>query len=412
MANEMKYIVISQKQTIAYDDEKCLIGGKEIKKEDFGEFTSSEDFAKAKQEEFYNSFFQKHYQNIVVLAAAGTSLDNDAGTEKSHRGKTRQQLWDACKAEIEAFITDIDNLEGKTFYNLKNEKEEELNYGDIENLLSYLILFNKANEKGADFEAKIMRLKNKIAENCKLTLQSDAPHQTFLNKITARKPSDSRVQLFTTNYDTLFEQAANNAGFTIVDGFSYTQPRVFSGRYFDYDFVNRERSRLKNEESFVPKVFHLYKLHGSLTWEKDNNRIVQKRETPEDPLIIYPASDKYESSYEQPYFEMMSRFQQALRKENVLLIIVGFGFKDKHIQSAILEAVEQNPSFQLVIVDYNGTGSIDQKNLTDFFYGDALETIKRNVTIIFDKFKDFTQKYPENETYKEELNALNNENIR
>ena len=106
---------------------------------------------------------------------------------------------------------------------------------------------------------------------------------------------------------------------------------------------------------------------------------------------------------------MMSRFQQALRKENVLLIVIGFGFKDKHIQSAILEAVEQNPSFQLVIVDYNGNESIDQKNLKDFFNP---ETVKRNVTIIFDKFKDFTQKYPENETYKEELNTQSNENIR
>jgi len=348
----------------------------------------------------------------VVLSAAGTSLDNDAGIDTSHRGKTRKQLWDACKSEINAFKADISDLGKKPFYNLKGDDGKDLNYGDIENLLSYLILYNKANEKGADFETKIKNLKEKIAENCKLELQSDAPHQTFLNKMTSRKPSDSRIQLFTTNYDTLFEQAANNAGFTIVDGFSYTQPRVFSGRYFDYDFVNRERSRLKNEESFVPKVFHLYKLHGSLTWEKENNRIVQKSEAPKDPLIIYPASDKYESSYEQPYFEMMSRFQQALRKENVLLIIIGFGFKDKHIQSAILEAVEQNSSFQLVIVDYNGNGTIDQKNLKDFFNGDTPVTVKRNVTIIFDKFKDFTQKYPENETYKEELNLQNNENIR
>lgn len=411
MSNEMKYIVISQKQTIAYDDEKCLLDGKEIK-DDFGGLTSSEEFAKAKQKDFYNSFFQKHYQNVVVLSAAGTSLDNDAGTDTSHRGKTREKLWVECKNEIDAFKTDIDDLDNKPFYNLKDNDGKYLNYGDIENLLSYLILYNKANEKGTDFETKIKKLKEKIAENCKLELQPDAPHQNFLNKITARKSSDSRIQLFTTNYDTLFEQAANNAGFTIVDGFSYTQPRVFSGRYFDYDFVNRERSRLKNEESFVPKVFHLYKLHGSLTWEKENNRIVQKSEAPKDPLIIYPASDKYESSYEQPYFEMMSRFQQALRKDNVLLIIIGFGFKDKHIQSAILEAVEQNPSFQLVIVDYNSNETIDQKNLKDFFYGDALETVKRNVTIIFDKFKDFTQKYPENETYKEELNTQNNENIR
>lgn len=412
MANEMKYIVIGQKQTISYDDDKCLLDGKEIK-DDFGGLASSEEFAKAKQKEFYNSFFQKHYQNIVVLAAAGTSLDNDAGDDKTHRGKTRKQLWDACKVKIDAFKADIADLDNKPFYKLKDDEGNALDYGDIEELLSYLILYNKANEKGAGFEQKIKDLEEEIAENCKLELQSDAPHKAFLNKITARKPSDSRVKLFTTNYDTLFEQAANNAGFTIVDGFSYTQPRVFSGRYFDYDFVNRERSRLKNEESFVTKVFHLYKLHGSLTWEKEagKERIIQK-EKPDNPLIIYPASNKYESSYEQPYFEMMSRFQQALREDNVLLIIIGFGFKDKHIQSAILEAVEQNPSFQLVVVDYNGNNTINKNNLKDFFEGGDLSKIKRNVTVIFDKFKDFTEKYPENETYREEPKLLSDESVR
>ena len=91
----------------------------------------------------------------------------------------------------------------------------------------------------------INKLENKIAQACKLTLHAQSPHKTFLNKITARKPSDSRVKLFTTNYDTLFEQAANKAGFVVIDGFSFTHPREFSGRYFDYDIVNREKTRLK-----------------------------------------------------------------------------------------------------------------------------------------------------------------------
>src|SRR5690606_29025258 len=97
----------------------------------------------------------------------------------------------------------------------------------------------------------------------------------------------------------------------------------FSGRYFDYDIVNRENSRIKQEESFVAKVFHLYKLHGSLNWERKNEDVILSEKT-DNPLVIYPASEKYESSYEQPYFEMMSRFQQSLRKENTVLYVIGF----------------------------------------------------------------------------------------
>ena len=191
-------------------------------------------------------------------------MDNDNGEDTSHRGKTREGLWNACKSQIDAFNAEIEGFDKKPFFHQKDSDGKELGYGNIEELLSFLVLYSKANEVNDAFNEKLKALKGSIVSNCRLTIQPDAPHQVFLNKLSARKPSDSRVQLFTTNYDTLFEQAANNAGFTIVDGFSYTQPRVFSGRFFDFDFVNRDRSRLKNEESFIPKVFHLYKLHGSL----------------------------------------------------------------------------------------------------------------------------------------------------
>ena len=99
---------------------------------------------------------------------------------------------------------------------------------------------------------------------------------------------------------------------------------------------------------------------------------------------------KDEASYEPPYFEITSRFQQALRKENILLIIIGFGFKEKHIQNAILEAVNQNPSFQLVIINYSSSNvTIDRQRLKDFFDDKECKIIKRNVTIIFDAFMDF-----------------------
>ncbi|MCQ2320415.1 MAG: SIR2 family protein [Bacteroidales bacterium] len=423
-----KVILLNQNKTISYSNTCCTINGKE-QQAPTDKDTNFEKLAKEQLQLFYNTFFKKHFQNIVVLSAAGTSLDNG-----ENKGKTREGLWKECIKEIEAFKGDVPNLENESFYkkykketegkseetdeNQENSDNKEKTYGDIEELLSFLILYQKANKKDDEgFINKIKALEKKIADNCKLVLDKNAPHQKFLSKITARKPSDSRVHLFTTNYDTLFEQAANKAGFIIIDGFSYTQPRVFSGRYFDYDFVNREKTRLKNEENFIPRVFHLYKLHGSLSWRKESingkDKIIQedqesilKEGSGKDPLIVYPASNKYESSYEQPYFEMMSRFQQALRKENVLLIVIGFGFKDKHIQNAIFEAVEQNPSFQLVVVDYNGEGTINKNNLKDLFEDNELTRIKRNVTIIFDKFKDFTDKYPENETYKEEFEGI------
>jgi hypothetical protein len=385
MEDSKKYILLQNIYSVAYTEDKCFVNNEECKKEE-GDTRSVADIAKGLKNKFYDTFLKKHYKHIVVLTAAGTSLDNG-----NKRGKTREGLWKICQTEIKNIYRELLPCNEK----LKNIARNK----DIESLLSHIMLLEKTDDVKKDKLIPLRKaLEKKIKESCTLELDETAPHKDFLNKITARKNNDARVQLFTTNYDTLFEQAANKAGFVVIDGFSFTQPREFAGKWFDLDIVNREKTRLKQEESFVSKVFHLYKLHGSLNWKKEDDKIIQKSNV-DNPLIIYPASEKYESSYEQPYFEMMSRFQQALRKEETLLIIIGFGFQDKHIQNVIVEAVEQNPSFQLLIVNYNGAGEIFAENLDSFFIDKEKMKVKRNVNIVFDTFKSFTDNYPENQTY-------------
>lgn len=378
-------ILIRRGDTVSYDSDKLYRNNIEIPKID-GDKRSTKERAKAEKQVFYDTFFRQSFKHIVILAAAGTSLDNG-----SNKGKTRDGLWEDGVASINKVRNILWENETEKSQRITTEK-------DIESLLSHVLLMEKVDEaKASQLKPLREQLEKNIREACRLTLDvNNAPHKNFLDKITARKASEPRVQLFTTNYDTLFEQAAQEGGYAVIDGFSFTSPRIFSGRYFDYDIVQRERTRLKDEESFVSKVFQLYKMHGSLTWERTEQGRVQQVDSTESPLIVYPASDKYESSYEQPYFEMMSRFQQALRRENTLLIVLGFGFRDKHIQNVILEAVNQNPSFQLVIVNYNGYETINREELKEYFDGSE---IKRNVSIVFDTFKNFTENFPENKTY-------------
>lgn len=377
-------ILIRRGDTVSYDSDKLYRNNIEIPKIDEDK-RCTKDRAEAEKKDFYDTFFRQPFKHIIILAAAGTSLDNG-----SNKGLTRNGLWKSGRDVIKQLYKELLPCDNK-LRRIANDK-------DIEAFLSHILLVEKiSEEKASRLKPLREQLEKIIRDACQLELDSsNAPHKTFLDKITARKASEPRVQLFTTNYDTLFEQAAQEGGYAVIDGFSFTFPRTFSGRYFDYDIVQRERTRLKDEESFVSKVFHLYKMHGSLTWEKTEQGIVQQVNSTESPLIVYPASDKYESSYEQPYFEMMSRFQQALRRENTLLIVVGFGFRDKHIQNVILEAVNQNPSFQLVIVNYNSNETIDREELKEYFDGNE---VKRNVSIVFDTFKNFTESFPENKTY-------------
>ena len=409
---EKIYLYKTATNSVSYDDEGWYID--DILQSKNGE-EKIEEYKVSAQTEAYRKVandivrYSNHFKNLAVLTAAGTSMENG-----ENGGKTRTELWESYKNEIKE-ISDVLIKNGEV---LKERCLSIVKSQNIEDFLSFTILFEKLNgeilnDKGESLRSK---LEKKIAEACRLKLdKTNKHHQDFIRKLTARKPSDPRVQLYTTNYDTLFEQAAQRMNYTLIDGFSFSYPRIFNGTNFDHDIVYREHTRIKQEESFVPNVIQLFKLHGSIDWEKVGDKIYQKEST-EQPCIIYPASEKYESSYEQPYFEMMSHLQKTLRKEGTLLIVAGFGFQDKHIQNVIKEAVYQNPNFHLLIVCY-GMKKFEEEGQEEKWdesginheltpeYVSSEGTVMTNVTIIFSKFKAFVENYPYNDSYN--ISAIN-----
>lgn len=405
MADIEKKLYISSNQSISIIEEiggeiNVLINGiphnfesidsKPISTED------KRNFAQSEKRALYKKFLSNHFENLVVIAGAGTSV--------GFGGKTMLELWEAVERELTPAV--MEKLcRGTGFL------EDAVDYGtlpsnlkDLEKLLSRAHIakefITQYNGVPLDIGGLIATAEKVIQKECRIKLPVGAPHEQFLNKIVNRKLKDPRAKLFSLNYDTLFEQAAVDGNFTIIDGFSFSHPRTLSGRNFDYDLVYREKSRIKEEDSFVPKVFHLYKPHGSINWELSGENIIINDET-NVPLMIYPKDSKYENSYDQPFFEMMSRFQQNLRKDNVLLICLGFSFGDKHIITAIKEAVAQNPSFRLLIV----TRTIRDNEIFNWF----IERSKSNsnVTIVSEEFKDFTDNYPTSKVYESSPQVIN-----
>lgn len=387
----MNYLYISKNKVVSYDADNAYVNGESKAKvgDDFkivAHNLAAEGVSKDLEK------LLSHFKQVAVLAAAGTSKDNGG-----HSGKTRDGLW----ADCEDVIKKIDAVLEKCGAYNDAVKEIEKNK-DIEDYLSHITLFEKIDSKLLDDEGNSLKqeLMAVIANDCNLTLDaSNSHHGEFIRKMTARKASEPRFQLFTTNYDTLFEQATvKRGGYTIIDGFSFSYPRLFTGANFDFDIVNRERTRIKKEESFAPNVYQLFKIHGSIDWEKVDDKIYQRDSCPEQPCIIYPASNRYESSYEQPYFEMMAHLQQTLRKEGTLLIVIGFGFKDKHIQNTIREAVTQNPNFHLLIVGFNTTDNLSP-DLVDGYITDDGKVKESNVSVYYSTFKDFVDVIPMNSSY-------------
>lgn len=394
----MKYLFIDANNRIAYDKDNYYLNGKTMSNEDGGNVAEkAKGLAAAKVAETIIRF-SNAFKNIAVLTAAGTSMDNG-----DNSGKSRGGLWDYCEQEINALYEALKDKGDALKKNLDKAKADN----DIENFLSIVVIYEKLNGVIKDGDKSLREeLQQKIAEACTLKLdENNRHHSDFLRKLTARKPSDPRVQLYTTNYDTLFEQASVRAGLAVIDGFTFSNPRKFSGVNFDYDIVYRERSRIKPDESFIPNVFQLLKVHGSIDWRKGEDDVIYQEDKVKTPCIIYPASDKYESSYEQPYIELIAHFQQTLRKEGTLLIVVGFGFKDKHLQGIIKEAVNQNSHFHMLIVCYGKdkdgkeTGILPEY-ASDFILDEDMK-VPSNVTVLFSTFKDFVESYPLNQSYSD-----------
>lgn len=341
----------------------------------------------------YSEFFKKPFKNLLIFSGAGSSMGVG--------GLSMAQLW--TKAQEKYKIGDLDGF--KIIQDAVNYPSNKI---DIEALLSQIdgfckfagdseIIIGKENKKLSAIKDELFEL---IKINCTIDKpKNNFPHKVFLEKLLQRKQTNPRVKVFTLNYDLLFEYAATEVNAIVIDGFSFTIPRTFSGRFFDYDIVQREGSKLKEEDNFIPRVFHLHKLHGSLDWERDEgDKKVRIKDKPKKPLIIYPREAKYEDSYEQPFFEMMARFQRNLRLNNdTMLICVGYSFNDKHINAAIEEALNQNPGFRLAVID-PGFDFDNISNSLTVIKNEALES--ERILMVSETFTDFAKHFPEIKTYE------------
>ena len=378
----MKQYIIGQRNNLYTKDDKIYYNGEIIEYEgDLKEAVTN------KKVEIYRNFLSRHFDNTIVLAGAGASF----GIGKTEiKGMTMKKLW-------EEIVNECGNESLEKLGKEINYKIDDIASVNLEDFLSHASLFLLLyKDTDSEVEEIVNKIKQIIINNCTIIMPEDAPHKEFLKRITARKLKHNRLKLFTTNYDMLFEQAANECGFTMIDGFTFTFPRVFNGNNYDYDIVIRKNSRITAQENYANKVFHLYKLHGSLDWERDDETDqIRKCDFANNkrPVMIFPSSIKYETSYEQPFFEMMSRFQTELRMDNALLIIIGYSFGDKHINSMIFEALEQNHSLQLVIVD----PCIEN-------FEEIIQRTQRsaNILLIRCDFKELALNYPYSYAYSQE----------
>lgn len=182
-------------------------------------------------------------------------------------------------------------------------------------------------------------------------------HRRLIKKILTRPLNLRRANLFTLNYDTLIEKAADAEGAVLVDGFVGTLRRIFRPESYDLDFYFPAQTTEGRVHRF-DRALHLYKLHGSITW----HRCVADwgnpygfyatfyQETSEDDVLIFPSPLKYGQALGLPFSELFRRFGAAIAQPQSVLFTIGYGFGDEHVNSLIRQALAI-PSFTLVVID-------------------------------------------------------------
>ena len=314
-----------------------------------------------------SSFIHKTFSNIIVLVGAGASVLCTSGKIDKRFGKTVFMLADLINNTLKqnSNLFTLQELAQLCKYNVPVELVEQggaskLNPSfNLEDFLSDLLSFEKY-VSDAD-ASKYVRSKSKIfeliVENTSYEYDNNClKHSTFINTVSHLVRTPSKLTIVTTNYDTLIEDAADSIEYTVMDGFSFSHRPYFNSDMFEWNLVKDIENIKTRELEYKKNIINLLKLHGSLTWERDTKGIRRKEKADvSNPIMIFPSSNKYMQSYQEPYFELFTKFQELLKRSNTLLITTGFSFADNHISQMIIQAILHTKSLAVLISDYNIT---------------------------------------------------------
>ena len=162
---------------------------------------------------------------------------------------------------------------------------------------------------------------------------------------------DYPVEVFTPNYDVLFEQSFEQHPIPHFDGFVGSHKPWFDLASIEHDAIPSRWTRL-------------WKLHGSINWEKSEevingknvSRVVRvTREAAAGKVMIYPSHLKYDQSRRMPYLAMLDRLKAFFHgKDAPRLIVCGYSFLDEHLNEVLLDGLRGNRNAQCFALMYSG----------------------------------------------------------
>ena len=167
-------------------------------------------------------------------------------------------------------------------------------------------------------------------------------HQRFVSSVhrpirVGRQAPSQPVDYVILNYDTILEGALAMESILYADGLRGGATAWWDANTFDAPGLSAR----------------VIKIHGSIDWSQfQDNRMPRrigsniKLENHEYiPLLIWPSSTKYQEAQLDPFAQLLERARIAVRPNGGrqrLLVICGYSFGDRHINSEIEKALRES----------------------------------------------------------------------
>ena len=269
-------------------------------------------------------------------------------------------------------------VNGKLFPQTNSEKIKKefrkiiKNYNDsigLEENISSLYDDNQDNWK--EYEIKIIEIFKKYNDEamnmCNFNNNDFLDFYNLLKKIVEiieetdnRNLSMHELNIFTLNYDTIIDKILENLN---IEYMVYDNKNIVTKSHsletISYDYTIKK---------FFSKI-NVFKIHGNI---KNSN-------------IVIPSYNKYEEIIKNSYFEILSTFKRKMERSNSILVTIGYGYGDMHINNLISNYIQK----QVLLINFN--------------YG---EKISKNFDIFKNNIKSHSEKII-NIPHSEKINSTN-----
>ncbi len=283
-------------------------------------------------------------KKIGILLGAGAPVSINIAEEGEDREPLIPDIAGLTKIVQASLIEDKDSFAFDAIAESLSDNNIELVLSRIRSLAE---IIGDVEVHGLDAEG-YLDLSTKICRKIKEVVDKSLPEGenpythliSWINGINR----DYAVEIFTTNYDLLLEEAMEQAKTPYFDGFSGSKTA-----FFDPSSIS--------SNDMPPRWIRLWKLHGSINWSKNKKNEVIRGEGADDGTMVYPSHIKYDQTQSAPFSSLFERLKNFLLEPDSLLLTTGFSFADAHITSKLDECLNENKSSAIFAFQY--------KNLKD-----------------------------------------------